>query len=215
VVNKWRDAFKDAGLKFPKIDTANIINLTDLDNTYRAIKGFVENVNNILSNSLADGFASLGDTIGAALGNGDVAAGIQGITAVIGEAISAMGKALIQYGIVKAGLDKILAGGLAIPGGAAIVAGIAAVAAAQMVKSIKIPQFAEGGIIYGPTLGIMGEYAGAKSNPEVVAPLSKLKDMIRGGSGGGNMHLSGQFRVAGSDLVLALDRTQRSQRRTS
>lgn len=41
-----------------------------------------------------------------------------------------------------------------------------------------IPKYAEGGLAYGPTLGIFGEYAGASSNPEVVAPLDKLRSMI-------------------------------------
>ena len=33
-------------------------------------------------------------------------------------------------------------------------------------------------IAYGPTLGIFGEYAGAARNPEVVAPLDKLRALI-------------------------------------
>lgn len=38
--------------------------------------------------------------------------------------------------------------------------------------------FADGGIVSGPTLGLIGEYAGARNNPEVVAPLNKLKDLM-------------------------------------
>ena len=38
--------------------------------------------------------------------------------------------------------------------------------------------FASGGIVSGPTLAKVGEYANAKSNPEVIAPLSKLKGML-------------------------------------
>ena len=36
----------------------------------------------------------------------------------------------------------------------------------------------QGGIVSSPTLGLMGEYPGARSNPEVIAPLDKLKNMI-------------------------------------
>ena len=50
---------------------------------------------------------------------------------------------------------------------------------------------------------MIGEYPGAKSNPEVVAPLDKLKDML-GGSGGGS------FVLRGCDLVLALNRSETS-----
>lgn len=41
-----------------------------------------------------------------------------------------------------------------------------------------VPQFAAGGIVSGPTLAMVGEYAGAGSNPEVIAPLSDLQSMI-------------------------------------
>lgn len=40
------------------------------------------------------------------------------------------------------------------------------------------PAFASGGIVYGPTLAMVGEYAGAASNPEVIAPLSDLENMF-------------------------------------
>lgn len=45
-------------------------------------------------------------------------------------------------------------------------------------RGLNIPKFASGGIVYGETLATVGEYAGAINNPEVIAPLSKLKDMI-------------------------------------
>ena len=50
-------------------------------------------------------------------------------------------------------------------------------ASISRVKS-SVPKFADGGLAYGPTLGIFGEYAGAARNPEVVAPLDKLRALI-------------------------------------
>lgn len=41
-----------------------------------------------------------------------------------------------------------------------------------------IPMLAEGGIVSGPTLAMVGEYAGASGNPEVIAPLDKLRGML-------------------------------------
>lgn len=41
-----------------------------------------------------------------------------------------------------------------------------------------IPMLAEGGIASGPTLAMVGEYAGASGNPEVIAPLDKLRGML-------------------------------------
>ena len=66
-------------------------------------------------------------------------------------------------------------------------------------------QFANGGIVSGPTMGLVGEYPGARQNPEVIAPLNKLQSMI-GGSGGGNVNVTGSVRVDGQDLLIAIER---------
>jgi hypothetical protein len=42
----------------------------------------------------------------------------------------------------------------------------------------NIPKLAMGGLVYGDSLVNVGEYAGARSNPEVIAPLDKLKDYM-------------------------------------
>ena len=69
----------------------------------------------------------------------------------------------------------------------------------------SIPKFADGGLAYGPTLGLMGEYAGARNNPEVIAPLNKLKDLIspQGNSGDINDFLTAD----GNTLAVVLNRT--------
>ncbi len=43
--------------------------------------------------------------------------------------------------------------------------------------------YANGGVISSPTLGLMGEYAGASTNPEIVAPQSMLRDIIQENNG--------------------------------
>lgn len=63
--------------------------------------------------------------------------------------------------------------------------------------------FADGGIVSGPTMGLVGEYAGARNNPEVIAPLDKLQSMLSmPGEQGGTL----TSRVKGSDLIMVLDR---------
>ena len=42
----------------------------------------------------------------------------------------------------------------------------------------NLPTLAMGGIAYGPTTALVGEYAGAKANPEVIAPLSSLVNLL-------------------------------------
>ena len=77
-----------------------------------------------------------------------------------------------------------------------------------------LPKFADGGIAYGPTLGIFGEYAGAKSNPEVVAPLDKLKSLI--GDSGSVAGMRMETRVRGRDIVVALaNETRINRKRTN
>lgn len=84
-----------------------------------------------------------------------------------------------------------------------------------MAAFASIPKFADGGVVYGPTLGLMGEYAGAANNPEVIAPLNKLKDLINPvETGDVIVQLSGGFDVSGETLKLVLDRTERRKFRT-
>ena len=73
-------------------------------------------------------------------------------------------------------------------------------------------EFAKGGIVSSPTLGLMGEYPGARSNPEVIAPLDKLKNII-GDRGSSTVQVGGQFTLKGQDLVVALQRAGRNRNR--
>ena len=74
----------------------------------------------------------------------------------------------------------------------------------------KIFGFADGGIVSGPTVGLMGEYPGAGSgNPEVIAPLNKLKGMM--GSGVQNVQVEG--RISGNDIWLSNSKTNSQRNR--
>jgi len=64
--------------------------------------------------------------------------------------------------------------------------------------------FAAGGIVSGPTAALVGEYTGAKTNPEVIAPLSKLQNMM-----GGNV----TFTISGDNLVGTLNRATKTRQR--
>lgn len=67
--------------------------------------------------------------------------------------------------------------------------------------------FAEGGIVSGPTYALVGEYAGARNNPEVIAPLNKLRSLIepRGGMEAGQV----RFEIEGRTLVGILEKVGR------
>ena len=79
-------------------------------------------------------------------------------------------------------------------------------AATAMVEAIGIMPFAKGGVVSGPTLALVGEYAGASNNPEVIAPLDKLRSMIQPQDGiGGNV----RFEIEGRKLVGVISNTTR------
>jgi len=94
----------------------------------------------------------------------------------------------------------------------AIVGGLAAIQVAT-IASAPIPAFAQGGLVTGATMGLVGEGRGTSmSNPEVIAPLDKLKSML-GDSGGGGTIIP-DVRISGDDLLIVFDRaTRRKERR--
>jgi hypothetical protein len=76
-------------------------------------------------------------------------------------------------------------------------------------KDLFAKPTAKGGIFGGPSYRLVGEYPGAQSNPEVVAPLDKLKDMI-GAGGGGSL----EARISGNDLLILMNKAQRNNNTT-
>lgn len=91
-----------------------------------------------------------------------------------------------------------------------IALGLAAVAA--IVAAMKsIPKFADGGIVSGPTLAMVGEYAGASGNPEVIAPLDKLRSMLVPAQGYGSGDVN--FRIKGRELVGLIEKENNIKRR--
>lgn len=92
-------------------------------------------------------------------------------------------------------------------GPALAVAAVASVVAALM----SIPKFAQGGLAYGPTLGLFGEYSGAANNPEVVAPLDRLRSLIGDTGTGGQV----EFRIQGRELVGIINKQNHIDRRNA
>ena len=133
----------------------------------------------------------------------------------IAESIFGKKKVATKYAESQANAVTIGTNAAAAAGPAGLVALAPFIAAAMGVVQgafTGISAFAKGGIVSGPTMGLMGEYMGAKSNPEVIAPLSKLQNMMDFG-GGNDMNLSGEFVVRGQDLILALQRAEKTRNR--
>lgn len=150
----------------------------------------------LASSALSDGFAAIGEGLAnggnvieafgqvvvnafanflAELGRQTIAEGLFHIAKGLAYATNPFTAALAQ-GELTSGAGLVAAGGLLSLGGGLISGGGNNRGNNPQVQSPTA--FAKGGVIYGPTLGLMGEYAGAKNNPEVVAPLSSLKSIL-------------------------------------
>ena len=92
--------------------------------------------------------------------------------------------------------------------------GIAAGFVAAMIATVTaagVPMLANGGLATGPTLAMVGEYAGASGNPEVIAPLDKLRSLLpEPDEGVGDL----EFRIKGDDLVAVYNRRTNKVRRS-
>lgn len=160
----------------------------------------------------AKGIGGIGSAMGAlSKVMGESAAGwlnyAASVCSAVAQALPAI-KSLVFANTAKAGSEAMSQNAAAGPFG--WIAGIAAIAGV-IAAIATLPKFAEGGIAYGPTVGLFGEYAGAANNPEVVAPLSKLEAILEP-----RTSLSGsiELRVRGRELVAVLNReNQYSSRR--
>lgn len=83
-------------------------------------------------------------------------------------------------------------------------------AAVALVQAIGLMPFAEGGVVSGPTMALIGEYAGASNNPEVVAPLDKLRSMIEPSVS----HVEVTGKIKGRDIVLVQEKEMNHRKRS-
>lgn len=121
--------------------------------------------------------------IEAAQGNSQQVAALQEELAARKEAIEkktakkaqgvAIGQAIVN---TAQGVTKALASAPP-PFNFALAALVAAAGIAEITK-IKAQAFAKGGVIDRPTLAIVGEYAGASNNPEIITPEKKLTNVF-------------------------------------
>lgn len=169
------------------------------------MQGF-KSVGESVFQSLAMNAASFGNEMGQAFGA--MARGAEdgkermkeATKGIINQALAAAQATIIEA-MISSGKFSGPAAPIVIP---ALVAG-----GIGLVQSLfaDIPAFADGGIISGPTVGLMGEYPGAKTNPEVIAPLDKLQSML----GAAPVVVTGK--IAGNDIRLSNQRSERNAQR--
>ena len=136
-----------------------------------------------------------------------------------GNVIKQVGKTAINVAreIILAKLAEAIAGAIAsaskLPPPFNIIAGGVAAAAFSGLFQAFVPKLAKGGLAYSPTLAIVGDNKNAKSDPEVIAPLSKLKNML--GDGGGDSRREIYGRLKGVDIMLSNQYTEEYYKRVS
>jgi hypothetical protein len=92
---------------------------------------------------------------------------------------------------------------------APFVLGGALTAMMALINRIQIPALAKGGVAFGPSLAMVGDNPNARIDPEVIAPLSKLRDMM----GGQQIEVFG--RISGNDIYITNERTMTARERYS
>lgn len=161
-----------------------------------------EQINGLVTSA----FAGLGE----AIASGSPLEMLKRMLITVMDMLQQFGSALIAAGAASEALKAVAWSGVG-----AIVAGGALVAATAAAKAAlsKATAFAEGGIVSGPTLALVGEYGGASSNPEVIAPLDKLRSLIdtdRADGGVGEV----RFEIRGDVLEGILKKVNNRRRRT-
>jgi hypothetical protein len=177
------------------------------------VKQSMEQVNQAFNQLTAQGLQDFGTMIGDLL-TGQIDTfetfGKRLLTAVAGF-MKSFGQALIATATASKAFKELLIKNPI----AAAAAGVALIAGSVVITNMlnKGPQptaFAEGGIVSGPTLGLMGEYPGASTNPEVIAPLDKLRNLIKTDNQSGFV---ASTTISGRDLAIVLNRYNTDSKR--
>lgn len=156
-----------------------------------------------LANNAASAFTALGDAI-AGIATGTVTAG-QFMASMLTQLADMLGQIGTQFIAAGVAAMNFYANLIANPA-AAVAAGVGLVAASKLIGALgqrlaaEPPALFAGGLAYGPTLATVGDNFNAGVNPEVIAPLDKLKSMI----GGSNVTVTG--RIDGRDILISSER---------
>ena len=181
--------------KMAQIDEMSIL----VNGTMEEMKESVNETSNAFKNLGQNISDALVDAVFEAKNFGDslIEIGKQILKTLLSEAIA---NAIVN-GSSSMNVANQASGGLTIPG---FIAG-----AVGAVKGAfgGVPALASGGLAFGETMSIVGDNKNAAIDPEVIAPLSKLRQYM----GGGNTNVYG--RISGDDIVISNNRASRDRNR--
>ena len=179
----------------------NKITLDHLKSEAEKWKNFVSGIQSGLG-GIASTMSSIGNIVG-----GSAGAWLQWGASVVSAIAQALPKLLVLF---NANVATAASGAAASQSSVPIVGPIMAIASiasilAAIANPPKATAFAQGGVISGPTYALVGEYAGASNNPEVIAPLDRLPALL-----GTDKQIQGSsevsFKIRGRELIGILNK---------
>lgn len=203
------DPFSD--IEMPGVKPGGIVDSTTRDlqkwwDDLSAETDRIAELSNAIASALSTAFANVATAIGEGIASfitGEDFNPLQKVLGILGDLLTELGTAMIAY---SAALEAFKLAIKSMNPWAALGAGVGLIAAGAVIKSIanKPIKLATGGLAYGPTMAVVGDNPGAANDPEVIAPLSKLRDYM----GGQKLQLMGDvaFEIHGDTLQAVLNR---------
>ena len=185
----------------------------EFERARRAAQDFAYSINQAIESAVESMLMGVAQMVGASIALGRP---LEGVGMMLGNVLANLAQELGEYAIAHGvAIEAIKASLKSLNGVAAIAAGIALIALGAGLKArmqkisadAGMPALREGGLAYGPTTALVGDNRNAGIDPEVIAPLSKLRDML----GGNQVEVFG--RISGNDIVLSNDRATRDRNR--
>ena len=184
-----------------------------LEHVQMTVTAVMQRFDQQVSQFMADSIVAVAEAIGQIIA-GDLGFGglMKAILTQFASFLKNIGSQLIEFGVMIIAFKSALKSVLANPW-AAIAIGAAMVAAAAVMTALinknaekSVPALANGGLAYGPTYAMVGDNPNAGTDPEVIAPLSKLQAMLPTSGATQNLRitLGGQLTAKGRDLVYVL-----------
>ena len=184
-----------------------------LEHVHGAIGEVMQRFDQQVSKFMADSIVAAAEAIGQII-TGDLGFGglMKAILTQFASFLKNIGTQLIEFGVMILAFKSALRSVLWNPW-AAIAIGAAMVAAAAVMTALinrnagdSVLALAAGGLAYGPTYAMVGDNPNARTDPEVIAPLSRLQSMLptAGAAQQIQITLGGQLTAKGRDLVYVL-----------
>jgi tape measure domain-containing protein len=167
------------------------LKMNELGNASININSAISSGIGVLANEFEKGIGSFNDFANAVVKGGlSIIKSLiqQGVAAAVSNTLKGPAGTLGPVGVAVAGAAGALASGLF----------------TSLISKIGLPKLAQGGLVFAPTMAMVGDNKNARVDPEVIAPLSKLKGML---DGGGSPYIL-STRVSGSDLIVIMEKAR-------